>query len=730
MARALWFVFSLALGVSILSTVMAGPGDPGTKDSPAADASSKAAKAEADLMLGDFEAAEAGAAAVLKGTPDHGHALFVRGAVKLRRDMAHAEALKDLQAAIKAGHDNVTVRWHCFECRVALKDFESALVDAEKAAEFAPKSALAKRRVGDAQRLLGRHQDAIKTYGQALALDPGEYMARDGRARSYAGLANIRSALSDAQALAVQAPSHVGTWELLGEFQMFYRRYPEAAEAYRRATRLDPTMLTAWDNLAICLLRQDKDTEALPACITAAELAPSDARILTNLAVCLQRLGKHEDAIRRVSVALLHDKPTAYRWQLRGECHAELKHFELAAADFAASLSLDDEDVGVWDAYGEVLSKLNRYDRVLEVYEYLLLKLPENSTVVSERIEALCDLGRLEDAQRAVDAIPAKVANHPRVLMARCDLLRHQRKYQELLALCEVLVKTAPNIPLGGVGRAVCLLEMGKPDEALKALPESDDKYVTGYRKVIQAAIHASQGRWKEAEEVILSGLTANMDDEFMLRMLCSLYVETDQLRDADRASARLVREWPWQEENWILQARVCHARGSIEEARSCFDRAIEANPWSAGARNGRGYFLMMQGDHVAALPDIQKALELEPHNMPALMNLALIRAADPLGKTAGLEALKKVENEIEHRRKNGGDPLGLRLFSARVCAVRSLMMDPETAAKDRRSALEHLKAYRQAGRVLERDMRTELDLVALHGDPDFQALFETAEKK
>lgn len=730
MVRALCIGLSLALGVSILSTVMAGPGDPGTKDSPATDASSKAAKAEEALMLGDIEAAEAGASAVLKGTPGHGHALFVRGAIKLRRDKAHAEALKDLQAAIKAGHDNVTVRWHAYECRVALKDFEGALGDAEKAAEFAPKSALAKRRVGDAQRLLGRHQDAIKTYGQALALDPGEYMARDGRARVLLDLGDFRGAMTDARMLTDVAPGHAGSWELLGRCHTTSNRWTEAAQAFARAASIDPTMLTAWEKLSLCFMMQEKFDEALLPATRAVELAPSDARLLTNLGLCLLRLGRHEEAVRRLSAALVYEKPTAYRWQLRGECHVALKQYELAATDFAASLALDRDDLEVNAQYGEALKKLNRFDQTLVVLDRLIRDLPVSALFYSERIGVLIEMGRLADAQRAVDEVPEAIAGHWRVLLRRAQLLEKQRRFKEVLALCDQLDTVVPEAPLGAIGRAASFAQMGKPDEAIAALSESKEAYAQAFRAIVQAAVHGIFGRWKEAEEMLRDTMSKDMDNMMLLAALAALYLEAGQVKDAYRATSRLVRDEPYQVKHWLLHARVYAAQADVAEARSCFDRAIEANPWSADARNGRGYFLMMQGDHVAVLPDIQKALELEPHNMPALMNLALIRAADPLGRTAGLEALKKVEHEIEHRRKNGDDPLGLRLFSARVCAVRSLMMEPEAASRDRRAALDHLKAYRASGRVLERDMKVELDLVALHGDPEFQALFEPAEKK
>lgn len=730
MVRALRVAVVVVLSFAVASAVVAGPGEPGAGIAPATDPNETAGKAVNDLMLGEYAAAEAAAASILKSAPGHAEALFVRGGVKLRRDKAYTEALADLQAAVKAGHDNTTVRWYCFECRVALKEFEGALADAEKAAEFAPKSALAKRRVGDALRLLGRHQEAIKAYTSALELDKGEYLARDGRARVYLDVGNFRSAMSDARALTVASPDHSGGWELLGRCYLTTRRYPEAEEPLSRAVKIDPTNLIAWDKLALCMMVQEKHEKALEPAIRAVELASSDARILTNLTVCLKELGKHDEAIRRVSAALLYDKPTAYRWQLRAECHAALKKYELAATDFAASLALDGDDLEVWAGYGEVLKKLNRFDQQLVALDRLISGLPPSAMFMSERVDVLIEMGRLDDARRAADSIPKELSGHWRVILVRADLLQKQRKFNELLPMCEELRTAMPEAPLGAIGRAACLAQMGKFDEALAALPESDETYAKSFCAHVHAAVHGVFGRWTQAEDLLRDAMPKDGDNLMLLAALGGLYLETGRGRDAYRATSRLVRDEPHELKHWLLHARVHATQGDAAEAESCLDRAIEVNPWSAEARNARGYFFMMQGDHASALPDIQRALELEPYNMLALLNLALIRAADPLEQTAALDLLKKVEKEVEHRRKNGDDPLGLRLFSARVCAARSLMMDPETAAKDRRSALDHLKAYRQSGRALGRDMRTELDLVALHGDPEFQALFEPAEKK
>jgi len=73
--------------------------------------------------------------------------------------------------------------------------------------------------------------------------------------------------------------------------------------------------------------------------------------------------------------------------------------------------------------------------------------------------------------------------------------------------------------------------------------------------------------------------------------------------------------------QDYLAQGDDAFDQGDCERAIAAYSRAIELNPALAEAYNNRAYAYMAQQDYARALPDLDKALQIRPEYVNALMS-------------------------------------------------------------------------------------------------------------
>jgi cytochrome c-type biogenesis protein CcmH len=124
--------------------------------------------------------------------------------------------------------------------------------------------------------------------------------------------------LAELERKAKADPDNAGAWQELGFAYFEQGRFADAAEAYRRATQIDPKSAVLWSSLGEALVmaseREPMPAEARAAFHKAASLDPADARARYFLAVERDLTGDHEGAIADW-LALLRDTPEGAPWE-------------------------------------------------------------------------------------------------------------------------------------------------------------------------------------------------------------------------------------------------------------------------------------------------------------------------------------------------------------------------------------------------------------------------------
>ena len=171
-----------------------------------------------------------------------------------------------------------------------------------------------RRRAGDELRAAAdallrqeRVAEALAAYRAALEADPGYAPAQAGMGRALFRLGRHEEALETlAQALALQPdPAQTGPLcRLMGRAALELGRLEAAAGHFESAVRLAPRALEALDHLALVRFRQQRYAAALELYERLLEITPDAAQVHANRGAALYYLGRLEAAVRGFERAL------------------------------------------------------------------------------------------------------------------------------------------------------------------------------------------------------------------------------------------------------------------------------------------------------------------------------------------------------------------------------------------------------------------------------------------
>lgn len=138
---------------------------------------------------------------------------------------------------------------------------------------------------------LGRHEEAIDAFSQALTIRPGHYPARAGLGVSLVQAGRHVEALVQFEEAVRLAPNAYSIRGNLAVALAALGRTEEAVRELRTAIELKPSFADGHFNLARLLTSQGHTDEAILHLRIAAELRPEDAEVQRTLAEILQRQG-------------------------------------------------------------------------------------------------------------------------------------------------------------------------------------------------------------------------------------------------------------------------------------------------------------------------------------------------------------------------------------------------------------------------------------------------------
>ena len=214
-----------------------------------------------------------------------------------------------------------------------------------------------------------------------------------------------------------------------------------------------------------------------------------------------------------------------------------------------------------------------------------------SSDVAADRVDralALCDLGRLDDAEAALRgalaADPGDPLAHALLALVLVDLDRGE----EAVGYAQTAVALAPDIPPGHVAEARALLSLERfkaaeapAREAIRLDPEDADAHV------VLAAVLAGRGRWDEALAAADEALSLQPESEEAQGLRAVALAMSPNGQGWEEAVGGTLAAAADSSTAHALAGYAHLARGGEREAVERFREALRLDPESDAAREG-----------------------------------------------------------------------------------------------------------------------------------------------
>jgi tetratricopeptide (TPR) repeat protein len=222
---------------------------------------------------------------------------------------------------------------------------------------------------GQELRRLGRLEEALAAYGEAIDLDSERIDARYHRARALIDLGRHAAALADLDRAVEIDPEHADTHYLRGQALAKLERSNEALRAYDRALALRPGHVLGHLKRGNCLWAMARGAEALAAYDRVLELAPNNTEAHANRGNALWSLGRFEEALRSLDRAIELKPDFALAFYNRGIVQGELGRLDHALADYRQAIALHPTFAPAHNNLGQTLLDLGRRDEALASFQ-------------------------------------------------------------------------------------------------------------------------------------------------------------------------------------------------------------------------------------------------------------------------------------------------------------------------------------------------------------------------
>jgi tetratricopeptide (TPR) repeat protein len=298
-----------------------------------------------------------------------------------------------LRPDVAAYHANLA------EAQRALGRHEEAAASCRAALALRPDYPEALNNLGLALHELGRHQEAVTQLDAALALRPDFAMAQNNRGSALRALGKTAEAVEAYRAALTREPTLALAHANLGQVLVDQGQPAEGLAHCREAVRLQPDLPAAHNNLGNTYRALQRWAEARDAYGEALRLAPKLARAHVNLGFTYQLEGRHEEAIACFRHAVELSPDDADVWQGLADAHAAEEDSAAALSCRERVVALRPTQAGAHSELGWALQDVGRLTEAAACYARALELQPDHAGALLHQGGLHEELGQLDQAE-------------------------------------------------------------------------------------------------------------------------------------------------------------------------------------------------------------------------------------------------------------------------------------------------------------------------------------------
>ncbi|MEM9416283.1 MAG: tetratricopeptide repeat protein [Planctomycetota bacterium] len=261
-----------------------------------------------------------------------------------------------------------------------------------------------------------------------------------------------------------------------------------AVDAYARAAALQPDNTDAWLTLGAAQLRVSNEQAAIDALEHAQQIDPNQHETYCYRVAAYARLGDLEQAELMFYLGQQQEADCPHCFD--HVAHALASHGQLERAiacwQRAAQIAPDHPRVGI--NLGRCCAFLQRYDQAQHFYEQHLAHHPDDTDTVHEFVALLLERGRLDEAERRLDALRIVRNDDDTSTHLRGDLALKRKDLHTAECYYRLAIQLNPNRPGIRLGLALAARAHGDHDACNQHLDNELSMAGQDARQVLQLA--------------------------------------------------------------------------------------------------------------------------------------------------------------------------------------------------------------------------------------------------
>ena len=434
--------------------------------------------------------------------------------------------------------------------------------------------------------------------------------------------------------------------------------YEEGLELFQRSVEADPANLDRKMDLAAIYLSVDKVDQAVAILESLAGTDVDKLRLDVLTIVSLQRKGNLAAAIEKAEYLLEASPENVQLLTLVGGLYQDSEDLVAARSSFEESLRLDPENMAALLRLGRIDIAEDRYSQARLRYRRALQIDPDSTPVIIE----MARLAMLEgDVASSVSWLEKGRYNNKSAVELRVQLATHylsQRRYDLAMQVAQEAVLADGRNPDAHNVLGVVQMVYGDFDSAAEnfatAIRFGTDDAVYRYN---HARAELKRGDSRAAIRVMQRNHEAHPEHLPTAALLADYYLRNNDFSAASNISRRLQAILPNKAAGLALQGDILAAQNRFDEAVDLYDRAlaieqsrelavrayrlrirsssrnpylpiksyVELHPKDLVARMFLAETYHVNGEIDKAASEYERLLEVNPGNVVALNNLALI---------------------------------------------------------------------------------------------------------
>jgi eukaryotic-like serine/threonine-protein kinase len=210
--------------------------------------------------------------------------------------------------------------------------YEQAEAEYQRAIELEPSNGDAYRRLGQVYERNNRLDQALTEYMRAEQVDPNSFKVYQDLGAYYSARGDDREAVRQLEKCVQLAPDESDPHRVLGIAYENLGRFAEAERESRVAVKLEPTAI-ALANLALALMYQGRDREAIPFLVQAVSQSPGGNFWWMDLGIAYQRANLPEQSNKAFGQGLEQAKKAMVRDPRDGDVRARVAFLSARLGD-------------------------------------------------------------------------------------------------------------------------------------------------------------------------------------------------------------------------------------------------------------------------------------------------------------------------------------------------------------------------------------------------------------